>query len=78
MPLSFLLGLNPPAPSPDSILAKYEWVSHLPADRLVYIGLRDVDKGEKEILKKHNIKAFSMHEVDRYVRFGYRCGWKGC
>ncbi|KAG2077863.1 Ureohydrolase [Suillus decipiens] len=52
MPLSFLLKLNPPAPSPDS--------------RLVYIGLRDVEKGEKEILKKHRIKAFSMHEVDRY------------
>jgi len=66
MPLSFLLGLNPPAPSPDSILAQYEWVSHLPAERLVYIGLRDVDKGERAILRKHNIKAFSMHEVDRY------------
>ncbi|KAG1803858.1 Ureohydrolase [Suillus plorans] len=66
MPLSFLLKLNPPAPSPDSVLAKFDWVSHLPAERLVYIGLRDVDKGEKEILKKHNIKAFSMHDVDRY------------
>ncbi|KAG2157528.1 Ureohydrolase [Suillus clintonianus] len=66
MPLSFLLKLNPPAPSPDSVLAKFDWVSHLPAERLVYIGLRDVDKGEKEILKQHNIKAFSMHEVDRY------------
>ncbi|KAG2362478.1 hypothetical protein BDR07DRAFT_1376442 [Suillus spraguei] len=47
MPLSFLLKLNPPAPSPDSVLAKFDW-------------------GEKEILKKHRIKAFSMHEVDRY------------
>lgn len=65
MPLSFLLKLNPPAPSPDSVLAKFDWVGHLPAERLVYIGLRDVDKGEKEILKKHHIKAFSMHEVDR-------------
>ncbi|KAG1754322.1 Ureohydrolase [Suillus lakei] len=66
MPLSFLLKLNPPAPSPDSALAKFDWVSHLPAERLVYIGLRDVDKGEKEILRQHRIKAFSMHEVDRY------------
>ena len=32
----------------------------------VYIGLRDVDAAEKEILKEHGIKAFSMHEVDRY------------
>jgi arginase len=32
----------------------------------VYIGLRDVDAGEKKILKEHGIKAFSMHEVDKY------------
>jgi len=32
----------------------------------VYIGLRDVDPAEKAILKEHGIKAFSMHEVDRY------------
>ncbi|KAI4931079.1 hypothetical protein J4E86_011646 [Alternaria arbusti] len=34
--------------------------------KLVYIGLRDIDKGEKAILKKHNIKAYSMHEIDRH------------
>ncbi|KAI4642767.1 uncharacterized protein J4E79_011383 [Alternaria viburni] len=34
--------------------------------KLVYIGLRDIDKGEKEILKKHNIKAYSMHEIDKH------------
>ena len=33
--------------------------------KLVYIGLRDVDRGEKEILRKYGIKAFSMHDVDR-------------
>ncbi|KAG2111883.1 arginase [Suillus cothurnatus] len=33
MPLSFLLKLNPPAPSLDSVLAKFDWVSHLPAER---------------------------------------------
>jgi arginase len=32
----------------------------------VYIGLRDVDQVEKRVLKKLGIKAFSMHEVDRY------------
>ena len=31
----------------------------------MFIGLRDVDEGEKAILKKLNIKAFSMSEVDR-------------
>lgn len=35
--------------------------------KLVYIGLRDVDRGEKQILREHGIKAFSMHDIDRYV-----------
>lgn len=33
--------------------------------KLVYIGLRDVDRGEKEILRREGIKAFSMHDIDR-------------
>jgi arginase len=33
--------------------------------KLVYIGLRDVDRGEKKILRENGIKAFSMHDVDR-------------
>lgn len=33
--------------------------------KLVYIGLRDVDRGEKQLLREHGIKAFSMHDVDR-------------
>ncbi|CAK5279443.1 unnamed protein product [Mycena citricolor] len=60
MPVSFLLGLNEPIP-------EFAWVKPLlKAERLVYIGLRDVDAGEKRILKEHKIKAFSMHEVDKY------------
>jgi len=60
MPVSFLIGLG-------SKLPEFEWVQPaLKADRLVYIGLRDVDAGEKKILRENNIKAFSMHEVDRY------------
>jgi len=35
--------------------------------KLVYIGLRDVDRGEKKLLRENNIKAFSMHDIDRYV-----------
>ena len=33
--------------------------------KLVYIGLRDVDREEKRLLKEHGIKAFSMHDIDR-------------
>ncbi|KAI9658591.1 MAG: Arginase, catabolizes arginine to ornithine and urea [Bathelium mastoideum] len=34
--------------------------------KLVYIGLRDVDREEKRILKEQGIKAFSMHDIDRH------------
>ena len=60
MPVSFLLGIGSKVP-------EFAWVKPLlKANRLVYIGLRDVDAGEKKILKDNNIKAFSMHEVDKY------------
>ncbi|KAJ6618883.1 hypothetical protein B0H10DRAFT_2217372 [Mycena sp. CBHHK59/15] len=60
MPVSFLLGLGGPIP-------EFAWVKPvLKPERIVYIGLRDVDAGEKRILKENNIKAFSMHEVDKY------------
>lgn len=32
----------------------------------MYIGLRDVDRAEKKILREAGILAFSMHEVDRH------------
>ncbi|KAG6898270.1 hypothetical protein C0992_000715 [Termitomyces sp. T32_za158] len=60
MPVSFLLGIG-------NRVSEFSWVKPLlKADRLVYIGLRDVDAGEKRILRENNIKAFSMHEVDKY------------
>jgi len=60
MPVSFLLGIG-------SKVENFSWVQPiLKPERLVYIGLRDVDPGEKKILRKYNIKAFSMHEVDKY------------
>jgi len=60
MPVSFLLGIG-------SKVEEFSWVKPLlKTNKLVYIGLRDVDAGEKKLLKENNIKAFSMHEVDRY------------
>ena len=60
MPVSFLLGL-------ENTIPEFAWVKPLlRTHRLVYIGLRDVDAGEKRILREHGIKAFSMHEVDKY------------
>lgn len=61
MPVAFLVDL---------VKEKFEgleWIKPcLKPENLVYIGLRDVDLAEKEILKKYKIKAFSMHEIDRY------------
>ena len=61
-PLSFLLGLESTDISPFN-----KWLKPcISPNRLVYIGLRDVDPGERKIIRDHNIKAFSMHEVDKY------------
>ncbi|MFR6454844.1 MAG: arginase [Peptoniphilus lacrimalis] len=38
----------------------------LKSQNLVYIGLRDLDKEEREVLKDYNIKAFSLQEIDEY------------
>ncbi|KAJ3274216.1 Arginase, catabolizes arginine to ornithine and urea [Terramyces sp. JEL0728] len=58
-PVSFLMGIGPK-------IKAFDWLkSTLKPNRIVYIGLRDVDAGEKKILKEHNIKCFSMHEVDK-------------
>lgn len=61
MPLSFLTNLV------SQKIEGLDWIEPcLKPENLVYIGLRDVDKEEKEILKKNKIKAFSMHEIDGY------------
>ncbi|KAI8979078.1 arginase [Mycotypha africana] len=60
VPVSFLTGIATGHP-------QFSWVKPLlRTDRLVYIGLRDIDAPEKKILREHNIKAFSMHHVDKY------------
>ncbi|RKP06055.1 arginase [Thamnocephalis sphaerospora] len=60
-PVAFLLGLT------RGQVPGFDWVEPiLRKERLVYIGLRDVDAGEKRILREQGIRAFSMHEVDKY------------
>lgn len=64
MPVSFLTGLAKEE-NPDI----FGWLKEehmLSTKKLVYIGLRDIDKGEKKILRQHGIKAFSMHDIDRH------------
>lgn len=64
MPVAFLTGLASDKPD-----APFGWLKdehRISPKKLVYIGLRDVDRGEKKILREHGIKAFSMHDIDRH------------
>ncbi len=35
-------------------------------DKLVYIGCRDLDAGERRVMKELGITVFTMHEIDKY------------
>jgi arginase len=64
MPVAFLTGL-----AKESKKDVFGWLEkdHLVSvKKLVYIGLRDIDRGEKRILRENGIKAFSMHDIDRH------------
>lgn len=63
MPVAFLTGL-----ATDTNEETFGWIKDeqkLSLKKLVYIGLRDIDRGEKKILRENGIKAFSMHDIDR-------------
>ena len=62
-PVSFLANMDR-QDWPES----FKWIPEnlLKTNKIAYIGLRDVDEGEKKILKDNNIKAFSMYHVDRF------------
>ncbi|KAI4769675.1 Ureohydrolase, partial [Aureobasidium sp. EXF-8846] len=64
MPVAFLTGL-----AKEDKEDCFGWIKddqRVSVKKLVYIGLRDIDRGEKKILREHNIKAFSMHDIDRH------------
>ncbi len=60
MPLAVALGYG--APELTNIGG---YVGKVKPEDVVVIGLRDVDKLEREMIKKSGITAFTMHEVDR-------------
>lgn len=65
MVLSFLMDLDGcRATTPGFEWMVTEQIPLLRPDRLAYIGLRDLDWGEKQIIKALNIKAFTMKDVD--------------
>eukprot|EP01121_Diplochlamys_sp_Union-15-3_P003890 TRINITY_DN13837_c0_g1_i1.p1 TRINITY_DN13837_c0_g1~~TRINITY_DN13837_c0_g1_i1.p1 ORF type:complete len:313 (-),score=44.09 TRINITY_DN13837_c0_g1_i1:54-992(-) len=60
-PISFLSGMNK-----ERSITPFSWLDDYPTlslSRIGYIGLRDVEDGEKALLKKHGIKAVFMDEV---------------
>lgn len=75
MPVAFLTGLA--VEKREDVFGWLEEDQKVSVKKLVYIGLRDVDRGEKEILRDHGIKAFSMHDIDKYgfgsIRLLMRC-----
>ena len=65
MPMAFLTRLAREHNKDDA----FGWIEDehvVNTQKLVYIGLRDVDRGEKVLLREQGIKAFSMHDIDRY------------
>ncbi|RWA03136.1 hypothetical protein EKO27_g11968 [Xylaria grammica] len=64
MPVAFATGL-----AKEEKPEYFGWLkpeNMLNVNKLVYIGLRDVDAGEKKLLRENGIKAFSMFDIDRY------------
>lgn len=64
MPVAFLTGL-----AKEERQDVFGWLqddNRINKSKLVYIGLRDVDLGEKKILRDNGIRAFSMHDIDRH------------
>lgn len=62
MPVAHLLGWIPEKSVPG-----FDWLkSCVKVEDIVFIGLRDIDQGERKNLKKYGIKCFTMHEVIKY------------
>ena len=61
MPVAF----NIPVPEIQAHFASTKWLQpKLRPERIAYIGLRDVDSPERQIMDKLGIASFSMREID--------------
>jgi len=71
MPIGMLLEGVAPTKSfaADKVVPGFEWLldsPQLPPDSIVYVGLRDVDPGERKLIQQFGIHAYTMYEIDRY------------
>lgn len=60
MPLAISLGLGH-----EQLTSIMHENPKVKPENIVMIGVRDLDEGEKDLLKKLNIKVYTMHEIDR-------------
>jgi len=66
MPLSIVSGLSNEYLNKHNI---FEWLKDKPKlnlNNLIYIGIRDIDKGEEEIIKTHNITVLTVEDVKNF------------
>lgn len=64
MPVAFLMNIDNSRDIPG-----FQWMKSVPIlkpYRLVYVGLRDIDDGERNFIKQLGIKAFTMVEIDKF------------
>ena len=55
-------------PADKAALKGFEWFKPgcLPENKLAYIGLRDVDPEEGEMIRRSSVVAYTMRDVDKY------------
>lgn len=61
MPLRILAG-----DGPDELVHLNGFTPKVKPENIVLIGMRDLDKGEREYIKDQNIKTFTMADIDRF------------
>lgn len=61
MPLRILAG-----DGPDELVHLNGFTPKVKPENIVLIGMRDLDKGEKQYIKDKNIKTFTMADIDRF------------
>ncbi|MFW3612984.1 arginase [Staphylococcus caprae] len=61
MPLRILAG-----DGPDELVHLNGFTPKVKPENIVLIGMRDLDKGEREYIKDKNIKTFTMADIDRF------------
>ena len=67
MPLAFLTGLE----SDYDLFPFLFWVPDLKFENILYLGIRDLDDGEKAILKEKKIKFIRCKEINEFPKETY-------